>query len=121
MKQKTSNNAGSDLVTKDYFKKELKKELSKEISKLATKKELKQLEKSLREELLRLEGRIEQSDDNAREYRDQILTKLDGVMGELQTMREENTIGAYQISQLREEVDGHEKRIGHLEKSRQTA
>lgn len=55
-------------------------------------------------------------DDNARNYRDQILTKLDGVMGELQTMREENTVGTYQISELRERVDNHDKRITSLEK-----
>ncbi len=55
-------------------------------------------------------------DDKAKGYRDEILTKLDGVMGELQTIREENTVGAYQTRELREEVDSHEKRIRRLEK-----
>ena len=55
-------------------------------------------------------------DDKAKGYRDEILTKLDGVMGELQTIREENTVGAYQTRELREEVDSHKKRIRRLEK-----
>lgn len=87
---------------------------------------MKLLEKSLRRELLRLEGRMEgfegrmeKSDENAKRYRDQILTRLDGVMGELQTMREENTIGAYQTSELQKQVDSHEKRIARLENTPQ--
>lgn len=117
MKQK--NNA-SEPVAKDFLKKEL--------SKLATKDDLKNVEKSLRAELLRLENRMEgfetrmdRSDENAKQYKDEILTKLDEVMGELQTMREENTIGAYQNSELQKHVDNHEKRIARLEKAKQTA
>lgn len=88
----------------------------------------------LREELSRLEGRLEKKfitkpeltfgleelkieiDERARQYRDDVLTKLDGVMGELQTMREENTVGTHQISELAERVDDHEVRITTLEK-----
>ncbi len=58
-------------------------------------------------------------DEKAREYRDQILTKLDGVMGELQTMREENTIGTYQSKEVRDQIDDHEIRIKRLEKPQQ--
>lgn len=46
-----------------------------------------------------LETKLEKLDQNFREYRDQILNKLDEVMGELSTMREENTIGTHQISE----------------------
>ena len=60
-------------------------------------------------------------DENAAKYRDEILTKLDGVMGELQAMREENTVGAHQTRELREQVNDHEKRIEHLEKTQQIA
>lgn len=83
---------------------------------LATKTDLKKVEKSLRAELLRLEEKVENVDENAKKYRDDILKKLDGVMGELQTMRDENTIGTYQTRELREQADDHEKRIVHLEK-----
>lgn len=62
-----------------------------------------------------LEVKLQEVDDNARKYRDEILTKLDGVMGELKTMREETTIGAHQVFELREQVDSHEERITHLE------
>lgn len=72
----------------------------------------------LRSELDDLKKEI---DEKAQGYRDQILTKLDGVMGELQTIREDNVIGTHQTSQLREEVDNHEKRIRNLEKVQQTA
>lgn len=86
MKQK---NKSEELVTKSFLENKLV-ELKKEI--------------------------LVKVDENARNYRDQILTKLDGVMGELQTMREENTVGTYQISELREKVDNHDKRIASLEK-----
>lgn len=84
---------------------------------IATKKDLKALENSLRTEIkLNTEEVLVKVDENARKYRDEILVKMDGVMGELQAMREDNTVGTYQTSQLREEVDNHEKRIKHLEK-----
>ena len=84
------------------------------------KKDLKLLDKSLRGELLRLEGKIEKSDENAEKYKDEILAKMDEVMEELGVMREENTIGSGQTSQLREEVENHEKRIKNLEKFQHT-
>lgn len=87
-------------------------------SKNATKGDLELLARSLRKELLQLEERIESLDENARKYRDEILTKLDSVMGELKTMREETTIGAHQVFELREQVDNHEERISHLEESK---
>ncbi len=72
----------------------------------------------LRSELDNLKKEI---DEKARGYRNQILTKLDGIAGELGEMRDENTIGSGQTSQLREEVDNHESRIKILEKIPQTA
>ena len=80
---------------------------------LATKKDLILLKDELENKLNDLEQKL---DSNAQGYRDEILTKLDGVMGELETMRQENTIGTHQISNLQATADGHEKRIKHLEK-----
>ncbi len=54
-------------------------------------------------------------DSKNRTYRDEILTGLDKVMKELETMREENTVGTFQIRELRDEVDNHEIRIKKLE------
>lgn len=48
-------------------------------------------------------------------FRDEIMTGIDGVMKELEAMREDSTIGTYQTRELREEVDDHEKRIAKLE------
>jgi len=55
-----------------------------------------------------------------RDYRDQTNTRFDDVMGQLETMRQENTIGVYQTNNLQEAVDGHESRIKKLEKSLHT-
>ena len=65
----------------------------------------------LRSELDDLKKEI---DDRAQTYRDQILSKLDGTMGEFETMRQENIIGSGQTSQLRDNVEDHEKRIKNL-------
>lgn len=68
-----------------------------------------------------LQGVEERIDESGRKHRDEILTKLDGVMGEVQTMREENTVGTHQIAEVRERVDNHEERITHFEKAQQGA
>jgi len=75
------------------FKKEFKKELKTE------------LKTELREDL----------GEDIRKFRDEIMTGIDGVMKELEAMREDSTIGTYQIRNLREEADDHEKRITRLE------
>lgn len=62
---------------------------------------------------------MQKIDEKAKKYRDEILTKMDGVMGELQTMREENTIGTYQSREVRDQVEDHERRIKRLEKPQQ--
>ncbi len=60
-------------------------------------------------------------DENARKYRDEILTSNDGLMKKFEVMRDENTIGSHQTSQLNDTVENHEERIKHLEKAQQTA
>lgn len=62
-----------------------------------------------------LDEAFEKYDDKNRKYRDQVLSGLDGVMKELENIREDNIIETHQISSLREEVDNHEKRISKLE------
>lgn len=51
-------------------------------------------------------------DEKSGGYRDQILTGLDKVMKELETIREENTVGNYHVNK---ELEDHEKRITKLE------
>ena len=86
-----SKRNSSEAITKGYLKKELsrlatKDELKKQLTKLATKEELRSLERKFD---FKLEGFKEEIDENAKKYRDDILMKLDGVMGELQTRSEE--------------------------------
>lgn len=60
---------------------------------------------------------FEQYDEKNRGYRDEILTGLDKVMKELETIREDNIVGTHQIRELRVDVDSHEKRISSLEQA----
>lgn len=62
-----------------------------------------------------LDEAFEVYDEKNRGYRDQILTGLDRVMKELETIREETTVG---VNQVTEKVDEHEQRITKLEISR---
>lgn len=105
-------------VLRDYpTKKDLEEALDKRLSDYPTKKELKE---ELRKESASLkdwvsdgfEHVIETLDEHIREYRDEIMTKMDGIVGELQTMRGEITVGFHQD---KEQLDDHEKRITKLE------
>lgn len=57
-------------------------------------------------------------DDNAKEYRNDVLNKMDEVMGELAQMREDREVGDYQVG---EKIENHEQRIIKLEHSSKTA
>lgn len=54
-------------------------------------------------------------DERFKEQDDKVMTKLDYIVSELEKMREDREIGAYQTRELRQDVDGHEKRITQLE------
>ena len=68
---------------------------------------------------LRTELKIEESerriDERAREYRDEVLTRMDGVVGELDQHREDNTFRDNDIRILKDQSADHEKRLNHLE------
>ena len=55
------------------------------------------------------------TDEKARQYRDEILTRLDGVMGELAQQREDRVFEEHDVKVLKERVGDHEKRIIKLE------
>lgn len=95
MKQK---NSSPNLVTKGFLKDEL--------TSFETRVDIK---------LDRLERRI---DDNAQNYRDQILTSNDKLAKTLEAIREDIEIGNFQIKRG---VEDHETRIKHLEKIQQSA
>ncbi|OGH43041.1 MAG: hypothetical protein A3B53_00540 [Candidatus Levybacteria bacterium RIFCSPLOWO2_01_FULL_42_15] len=46
---------------------------------------------------IKLDEIKEEIDENAKNYRDDVLTKLDEVMGELETIREENILGNHHV------------------------
>lgn len=96
MKQK---NSSSNLVTKTVLKDEL--------INLETRVDIK---------LDRMENRI---DDNAKKYRDQILTSNDKLAKQLEEMRDENAIGFNQVARLQKQVNSHATRIQKLEHAQQ--
>lgn len=110
MKQK--NNL-SNLVAKDFLKKELKKELHEFEKKIDQKLTVLEVRTDIK--LDNLERRI---DDNAKKYRDQILVSNDKLAKQLEEMRDENAIG---FNQLNRELQNHEKRIKKLEQIQTTA
>ena len=78
-----------------------------------------------REESERLEARIDMKmenqevriDDKAREYRNETMTRFDGIMGELVNAREERAFLFHENKQLSKTTDNHEQRITTLEQS----
>lgn len=105
-----SKRSSSETITKGYLKKEL--------ARLATKDELGSLGRRID---FKLEGFKEEIDENAKKYRDQILTRLDGVMSELETRKDERDLETHQYSELKDQVDNHEKRIIHMEEAQKAA
>lgn len=53
--------------------------------------------------------------DNVKSFRNDIFTKMDSVMSELEKMREDQTVKVHNDVQLKKRVDDHEKRIKKLE------
>ncbi len=87
------------------------------LDELATKKDIKFLENSLRGEMRGLKEEIVGEIDGKNEkYKDEVMTKLDDISGQLEDLQEDKTLSIHQTSQLREEVEDHEKRIKILEK-----
>jgi hypothetical protein len=86
-----SHSDNQNLVTKDFLKLELS-----------------DLKNELQGELGALEKRLGKKLDN-------VTNMLVDVAGQLQDMREENTIGTHQIKELRTTSGDHEKRISKLE------
>lgn len=50
-------------------------------------------------------------------YKDEVMTKLDDISGQLENLNEDKVLSIHQTEELREQVNGHEKRIKNLEKS----
>ncbi|MFN4212651.1 MAG: hypothetical protein ACK4FL_01645 [Microgenomates group bacterium] len=124
----------NNLVTKSYLKQELKnletrltrKFLTKEDAKkfatkddlkgFATKKDIERL--PTREEIeFRLSQFKEEIIEMLRKFRDDIYTKIDPILQEVVTAREEREVSNHRISTLDEKLENHEVRITKLEKA----
>lgn len=46
----------------------------------------------------------------------QVMTSLDGIVKELETIREDRELAVYQTREIREQVEDHEKRLMKVEK-----
>ncbi len=88
-------------VTQAFLRETLKKEFSNYPTKVDMKIEMDQLEMRV--------------DNRAKMYRDQILTKMDQIIGELAQMREEREFERFDKKTLEKKVASHEERITKLE------
>lgn len=65
--------------------------------------------------------KLEKMRGEHKEYKDEVMTKLDDISGQLEDLQQDKVLSIHQASQLREEVENHDKRIKHLEKAQQSA
>jgi hypothetical protein len=72
------------------------------------------LKQELKEEIVEMR-------EEHKQYKDEVLTKLDDISGQLENLNEDKTLAIHQTSQLNEKVDNHESRIKRLEKIQQAA
>ena len=79
----------------------------------ATKNDLNLLENSLK-------GEINITRREHKQYKDEVMTKLDDISGQLENLQEDKDLSIHQTEELREQVNGHEGRIKRLEKTQQT-
>lgn len=67
---------------------------------------------------LKFEQMIMKYDDIARQYRDEILTKMDQIIGELAQMREDREFDKHDQREFQRQLADHEKRITKLERQK---
>ncbi len=108
MKKKTNNNQAStkkDIGRIEKFLSDGFKNISKEF-------------KNIRIEILKVEGRVENIEDGQKRLEtkvDNLEIKLDGFAGGVETLKQENSVGAKHTRELRVQVDDHESRLTTLE------
>lgn len=91
----------------------------------STKKDINRIEKflkvgfkNLRNEILKVETRVENLEDGQKRLEtkvDRLEIKLDGFTGGVELLKQENSVGATHTRELRVQVDDHEERITTLE------
>lgn len=100
-------------LTKEDFEKAINKLATRdELKSLATKKDLNNFKLDIIVEISQLETR---TDDKMKKYKDEILTKMDGTMKELEEVREEQTLSQHQDKEFQKQIDEYAKKIKKLE------
>jgi len=134
MKQR--NNSSNNLVTKPFFKKELKREfgvfeerfekrmekkfVTKDYFKTELNDTIDRLLQGIRREItFAMETVTERLERRMQEINNKNFTKLDSISKELEGIREDKILGDYQSSELKKQVDNHEKRISKIEQAQQ--
>ena len=64
---------------------------------------------------------VNEIDGKNEKYKDEVMTKLDDISGQLEDLQQDKTLSIHETTQLQEQVDDHDKRIKNLEKAQQTA
>ena len=75
-----------------------------------------ELRGELKGDIRELKGEMDELTEEMRKSSDKMLTAADQMAGQFSLWKDENAIGASQISELRYQTDNHEKRIKTLEK-----
>ena len=75
-----------------------------------------ELRRELKGDIRELKGEMDELTEEMRKSSDKMLTAADQMAGQFSLWKDENAIGASQISELRYQTDNHEKRIKTLKK-----
>ncbi len=112
-------NAVEKLTTKEDLRRFTTKD---DLKRFATKTELKRVEKVLRQEILRVEEKVENVEEGQEDIKVSLVkiqNTLDGFVGTVDNLRTDNVVGAHHTRELQVQVKEHEKRIKRLESSTQ--
>src|SRR3989338_5768311 len=116
MARKSSN--GQNIISEiKRVEKSLKSELKKSLG-LEFRKELKKTERVLRNEILKVDQRVENLEDGQKRLEtkvDNLEITLDGFVGKVDNLVKENVVGADQYRKHDVRLDNHETRITKIE------
>lgn len=112
------NDKLTEFPTKKDVESIVKREIKEQLKNHPTKKDLHiEIECSDVRTDLKIDQAKREIDDKAREYRDQILTRMDKDVGEQAQIREDNEFRDHDVRELKQTSEDHENRISKLEQS----
>ncbi len=110
MKQK---NNSSNLVTKDFFRKELRQELNITVERLLH---------GIRQEIdFNTETVVDKFEKKLNNHTSLILTTVDPLLKELETRRQDRELAANHDRRVQKQIYNHEKRIKKIEQAQQSS